>query len=506
MKWYPMIGASFGQGKRRMPHGANWLVRAGHGCHSGGAGLLMTSLTPWNSPMPRNLLRLFRNPGLSFRIWKLRLLFWSGAVTISLTAMVFAKSSVIGDGLFHRILAAFPWAAYIVTPAAFAAIVWLTRNVFAGAEGSGIPQAIAALKIPVLAERRSVLSMRVAIGKILLTTLGLCAGASVGREGPTVQIGAAIMHTLGRWIRLPISGKEHALVLAGGAAGIAAAFNTPLAGVVFAIEELSRSFEERTSGTVFTAVIVAGIGSMAVLGNYTYFGHTAASLDLAQAWRPVLVCGVCGGLLGGIFARTLIIFSRGLPGRLGRWIHAHPVAFAALCGLGLAVVGQLSGNTIYGTGYDAARGLIEGSHPLPATFGIMKLLATVLSYVSGIPGGIFAPSLAVGAGLGADIAHWMPEIPLGAVIILGMVAYFTGVVQAPITAVVIVMEMTDNQAMTIPLMATAVIAFGASRLVCPDAIYRTMAQAFLERAVRRHPREEDAPAAAAEPAEPPTPQ
>jgi H+/Cl- antiporter ClcA len=238
---------------------------------------------------------------------------------------------------------------------------------------------------------------------------------------------------------------------------------------------------------------------MAVLGNYTYFGHTNASLDLAQAWWPVLVCGVAGGLLGGGFARILIIFSRGLPGRAGAWIRSHPIAFAALCGLGLAGVGQLSGNTVYGTGYDAARGLVEGTRTLPASFAAMKLVSTVLSYLSGIPGGIFAPSLAVGAGLGADIARWMPEMPAGALIILGMAAYFTGVVQAPITAVVIVMEMTDNQTLTVPLMATAVIAFGASRLVCPDPIYRTMAQAFLEKTVRRQPRPEEAPAASAPP-------
>ena len=438
--------------------------------------------------MPRQILRMIRNPGLSLRIWRLRLLFWSGAVAVSLAAMLFAKISVLGNRLFAEAITSRPLLAYAITPVAFAAILWLTRNVFAGAEGSGIPQTIAALKIPVLAERGSVLSMRVAAGKILLTTLGLCAGASIGREGPTVQIGAAIMQTLGRWVRLPITGKENALVVAGGAAGIAAAFNTPLAGVVFAIEELSRSFEERTSGTVLTAVIVAGVGSMAVLGNYTYFGRTDAALDLAQAWRPVLLCGVSGGLLGGLFARILIGFSRGLPGRPGTWIRSYPVVFAALCGLGLAVVGHISGNTVYGTGYDEARGLIEGTRALPASFGAMKLVATVLSYVSGIPGGIFAPSLAVGAGLGADIAHLLPGIPVGAVIILGMAGYFTGVVQVPITAVVIVMEMTDNQTLTIPLMATALIAFGVSRLICPRPIYRTLAQSFLEKTVRRQPR------------------
>ena len=438
--------------------------------------------------MPRNILRLFRNPVLSLKVWRLRLLFWCGAVSVSLAAVLFAQVSVLGNALFGRVITDVPWLAFVLPPAGFAAILWLTRTMFPGAEGSGIPQTIAALKIPSLAERRNVLSLRVAFGKILLTTLALCVGASVGREGPTVQIGASIMNSLGRWMRLPVVGMEHALVLAGGAAGVAAAFNTPLAGIVFAIEELSRSFEERTSGTVFTAVIVAGIGSMALLGNYTYFGHTDASLDLAHGWLPVLLCGVSGGLLGGMFARILIGFSRGLSGRPGEWVRNHPILFAALCGLGLSVLGYFSGNTVYGTGYEEARGVIEGTHPLPETFGAMKLAATVLSYISGIPGGIFAPSLAVGAGLGEDIARLLPGMPAGAVIILGMAAYFTGVVQAPITAVVIVMEMTDNQALTIPLMAAALIAFAASRLVCPQPIYRTLAQALIERAVRRHAR------------------
>lgn len=110
-----------------------------------------------------------------------------------------------------------------------------------------------------------------------------------------MQVGAAIMHTLGRWVRIPIQGIERTLILAGGAAGVAAAFNTPLAGVVFAIEELSRSFEERTSGTVLTTVIIAGITAIALMGNYTYFGHTSATLELAMAWKPVLICGVGGG-------------------------------------------------------------------------------------------------------------------------------------------------------------------------------------------------------------------
>ena len=222
----------------------------------------------------QHLFRLVRHPiALSQRLLQ-RLAFWGAAVLVALAAIAFAKTSEAGGHLFSTIIAAHPLLAFIITPMSFAAVVWLTRNVFPGAEGSGIPQAIAGLNLE-WAERRSVLSLRVAAGKIMLTSLALCGGASVGREGPTVQVGVAIMHFFGRWKRLPYRDTGRKLILAGGAAGIAAAFNTPLAGIVFAIEELSKSFEERTSGMVLTAVIIAGFASMAIVGNYNYFGRTS---------------------------------------------------------------------------------------------------------------------------------------------------------------------------------------------------------------------------------------
>lgn len=434
--------------------------------------------------MSHSLPSLLRSPKLSFRIWSYRLLFWSGALVVALVAMVFASASTWGNEIFARAIAMHPLLAFVISPVGFGAALWVTRTVFVGAEGSGIPQVIAALKLPELDQRRRVLSLRIAVGKIVLTTVGLCAGASIGREGPTVQIGAAVLHTAGRWISMPVHKMERSLILAGGAAGIAAAFNTPLAGIVFAIEELSRSFEESASGTMLTAVIVAGIASLGIIGNYTYFGHTDATLSLAASWKPVLICGGLGGLLGGGFSRILILFGRGFSGRFGAFVHDRPVIFAALCGLGLAILGALSHHTIYGTGYEEAKGLVEGTRHLPALFGLFKLGATILSYISGIPGGIFAPSLAVGAGLGDNLSVLMPAAPVGAVVILSMCGYFTGVVQAPITAVVIVMEMTDNQSLTVALLATALVAYAASRLVCPTALYGTLAETFLTRATR----------------------
>jgi H+/Cl- antiporter ClcA len=199
-------------------------------------------------------------------------------------------------------------------------------------------------------------------------------------------------------------------------------------------------------------------------------------------WLAVPICGVVGGLAGGLFSRFVILLAKGLPGHLGSLIKRHPIPFALACGLAVAVCGLLSGDTIYGTGYAQVKHALEGGTPLPESFGILKLLATVLSTVSGIPGGIFSPSLAVGAGLGSNVAHLFPSAPLAAILLLGMVSYFAGVVQAPITAFVIVTEMTDNHAMVVPLMAAALIAYGTSRLVCHEGIYHALAKGFLQRA------------------------
>ncbi|HET6306554.1 MAG TPA: chloride channel protein [Rhodopila sp.] len=420
-----------------------------------------------------------RMPLVSPRLWWRRVVFWGGAVLVATIAILFAKAADMASLLFLHMAAGRAWVPFVVAPAGLAVSFLLTRHVFPGAQGSGIPQTIASLHMHDQAVVDRVLSLRIAVGKVLLTLLGLASGASIGREGPTVQVGASIMHALGKLLRLPRVELNRALVLAGGAAGVAAAFNTPLAGVVFAIEELSHSFEARTSGTVFTAVVVAGATSLGLVGNYTYFGQTSAVLSNHVAWLAVILCSVVGGLAGGVFSQALITAAKGLPGWAGRMIMRHPVWFAALCGLLLAVIGFLSGGQTYGTGYAQAKAMVEGHSTLSPLYGVLKLAATVVSYVSGIPGGIFAPSLSIGAALGSVLAPLVPGAPVGAMILLGMTGYFCGVVQAPITSAVIVMEMTDNQSLMIPLMATAFLSFAVSRLVCRRPLYGALAQRFL---------------------------
>lgn len=412
----------------------------------------------------------------SMQKWKLRVVFWGGALTIGIVAAVFAMLSFEADAWYRRFYASYPLLSLLLPPVGLTAIAWCTRKFFKGSEGSGIPQAIAALSADNHKARRAVLSIKIAIAKILLTIGGLMSGASIGREGPTVHIGASIMYSL-RHIA-PFRGQDmtRALILAGGAAGISAAFNTPLAGIMFAVEEMSRSFEERTSGTLLIAVILAGITALTILGNYTYFGTSTASVTIREAWLAVIVCGVVGGLLGGGFSTILIQSSR----RIAPLVRQYPVQVAFVCGCLISMLGLLSDGSSFGTGYEEARGLVTAEAESEILFPLYKMLATVASYLSGIPGGIFAPSLSIGAGIGADIAHFMPYVPFAAVVMLGMVGYFTGVVQTPITALIIVMEMTDNSSMLLPLMATALIAKGVSRFVCPQPFYQTMAATYLD--------------------------
>lgn len=413
--------------------------------------------------------------------WRRRLVFWGGAIATGAVAVLFALGSDLSMRLFRAACATWSWWPFVATPVGLAVAAWMTRRWFRGSEGSGIPQTIAALALPTEAERDRVLSLRIAFGKILVTLTALASGASVGREGPTVQVGASIMHSLRRFARFRAVDIDRGLILAGGAAGVAAAFNTPLAGVVFAIEELSRSFEERTSGVILMAVILAGVTAVAFQGNYTYFGTTAAGMPDARTWLAVPVCGITGGLLGGGFAVLMIGMQRHLPLPVRELSARRPVAFAFACGLLLAFLGWLSGGSTFGTGYAEARGILQAeSDPVPG-FALMKALATLVSYASGIPGGIFAPTLAVGAGIGGQVHAWLSLAPAGTVVILSMAAYFAGVVQAPLTALVIVMEMTDDRSIMLPLMAAALLGRAASALVCREPLYRSLAARFAQR-------------------------
>lgn len=395
----------------------------------------------------------------------------AGAILVGLVALLFADLANEVIAIFKGWVARIWWLPLILTPLGVAAIAIATRRFTPEGKGSGIPQVIAASEQPE-ESLETLISLRVGFAKLLMTAAGLLAGASVGREGPTVQVSAAVMARVHRLFRVPITSG---VIIAGGAAGVAAAFNTPLAGVAFAIEELASSFEQSVALLVMTAILIGGIVSLGIAGDYVYFGTMPETLRLGRTLIVAPVAGVVGGLSGGLFARLVLALTYNRQRYLGP-LAKRPVLWALLCGIAIAMIGILTGLT-WGTGYAEAKAAVEGVQE-NLWFGPGKFAATLLSTVAGLPGGIFSPSLATGAGVGNLLCLLFPNDPRGAVVLLGMVAYFTGVVRAPLTAVIIIVEATASRGMILPLFASALIADAAGRLVCKEKLYHALAREF----------------------------
>jgi H+/Cl- antiporter ClcA len=417
------------------------------------------------------------------RLWLHYGVFWLGAIAVGLVAVFYAKLIDFGYGLFLHYAAEWFWLPLLVAPATGAITVWLTRRFFDGSEGSGIPQVIAMLHGPNALGPR-LLTLRILVGKIFISFLAILGGFTIGREGPTIHVGAALMFSLRRFyprrfLAMRPGVLERRLALAGAAAGLSAAFNAPLAGVVFAIEELMRSFEQRTSGVLITAIIFAGVVSLGIQGNYVYFGTIDVGSRLPE-WLSIAVVliGVIAGVLGGCFCWLLLNTKRWMPKPLFELRGKRPVLFGALCGLAIAVVGVLSRGHTFGSGYAEARSMLEGSAHVSAAYPLLKIVSMVGSYLPGAPGGLFAPSLAIGAGIGNTIHMVFSQMQLPMLIALGMVGYLAAVTQSPITAFVIVIEMINGHALVISLMATALIASRVSRLFAPP-LYEALSERYL---------------------------
>jgi len=416
------------------------------------------------------------------RLWLHYGVFWLGAIAVGLIAVLYAQLIDFGYNAFLRYAAQYRWLPLVLTPAVSAACVWITLRFFPGSEGSGIPQVIATLHGPGELGQR-LLTIRILVGKILISFLAILGGLTIGREGPTIHVGAALMFNLRafypkRFRAIRGGVLERRLALAGAAAGLSAAFNAPLAGVVFAIEELTRSFEERTSGVLITAIIFAGVVSLGIQGNYTYFGTIKVGAHFPDLLAlAVVLIGVVAGAAGGIFCWLLLNTRRWMPSSLVAWRARRPVAFGAGCGLLIAVIGVLSGGHTFGSGYAEARAMLEGRAHLTVLYPVFKMASMVGSYLPGAPGGLFAPSLAIGAGIGNALHLLFSQMQLPMLIALGMVGYLAAVTQSPITAFVIVIEMIDGHALVISLMATALIASRVSRLFAPP-LYEALSERY----------------------------
>ena len=356
--------------------------------------------------------------------------------------------------------------------------VAMTRRYAPEASGSGIPHLEA-----VLHRFRKLEWKRVLPVKFFGGILAIGSGLALGREGPTVQMGGAIGDALSRWLK--VSERERlTLITAGAGAGLAAAFNAPLSGLVFVLEEVRRDFQPIVFGAAFVAAAIADIIARIGSGQFPVFAVPSYPVPPLTSLPIFALLGIAAGLLGVFFNRGLVtvieIYAR-VPARF-------MVPAAALTGGMIGLVGWFSPLMI-GSGHALAESTLKGDLLLSAIplFFAIRFLLTTTSYGTGAPGGIFAPLLVLGALFGlaiGQIAHNLAPavVPIPAVFaVVGMAAYFTAIVRAPLTGIMLIVEMTGNYSQMLPLLVSCFCAYAVAELLKDLPIY----EALLERDLRR---------------------
>jgi CIC family chloride channel protein len=336
------------------------------------------------------------------------------------------------------------------------------------ARGHGVPEVMYAV-----ARRGGRIAPQVAAVKALASALCIGGGGSVGREGPIVQIGSALGSTLGSAVRVP-EARMRVLVACGAAGGIAATFNAPLAGVFFAMELILRDFAAGSFSMVVISSVVASVIGRAALGNHPFLHLPPFSVDNGYQYLLFATVGLVAGLIGVVFTRVLYLIEDACDWawRGPEWLR--PAAGGVLLGGLLLLLPQM-----YGVGYPVLGDGMAGKYAIAFLVVLMlaKMLATSLTIGIGGSGGVFAPSLFIGAMLGSAFGqalhHLAPGVagPAGAYGLIGMGAVFAGAARAPITAVIIMFELTGEYTIILPLMAAIVLATGISRLATRDTIY-----------------------------------
>jgi CIC family chloride channel protein len=336
------------------------------------------------------------------------------------------------------------------------------------ARGHGVPEVMLAV-----AERGGRIRPRVAAIKSLASAICIGAGGSVGREGPIVQIGSAIGSSLGQAFRVPDS-RLRLLVACGAAGGISATFNAPIAGVMFGLELILRDFEAESFGVVVLSSVTADVIGRAAFGSQPFL--TVPAFELTSVWEFAFyaVLGVLAAILAVVFIRTLYGLED-LADRVWRGPEAlRPAAGGLVLGVLLLALPQM-----YGVGYPVLERSIAGGYTVWVLLGLVigKVLATSITIAIGGSGGVFAPSLFMGAALGAAygaVLHRLfPGIAAhpGAYGLVGMGAVFAAAARAPITSALIIFELTDDYRTILPLLFAIALATGIARLLTGDTIY-----------------------------------
>ena len=386
--------------------------------------------------------------------------FWIGAIISGAIAVLYAKLFYWAELGTYFIYENINWAFFIITPACFVLAWWLVKKYSPFAGGSGIPQVTAAIELTIPKHNYKVnalLSLKVIVVKILSSLVMVFGGGVIGREGPTIQISASIFKKINDLLPAwyPKISKRN-MIVTGAAAGLAAAFNTPLGGIVFAIEELTKTHFSLFKSALLTGVIISGLTALYFLGPYLYLGYP--NLEGVTAWLIFLmiplaiITGVAGSGMGRII---LYLFKK--KNALKK--NHHKVIYVAICGIIIASLAYFIDIKTFGSGKEImVSTLFSSEKQLEWYIPILRIIGPIISFSIGSAGGIFAPSLSAGASIGAVFADLFnlsnPETNL--IILCGMTGFLTSITRSPFTSSIIVLEMTNSHNVIFYIMLTAV--------------------------------------------------
>jgi H+/Cl- antiporter ClcA len=428
---------------------------------------------------------LLNNPAMRRNVMQ-AIPFWVASAITGIIAVVYAKLFDLAEHTVILLAEKAWWMLFVTCPVFFLLSWWIIHRFSPSARGSGIPQVMAAIDLSNPRDNAKVgylLGLRVMLAKIGSSFLLVCGGGAVGREGPTIQIAGSVFKwvndlTPSSWPKVP----RRNMVITGAAAGLAAAFNTPLGGIVFAVEELARNHFKFFRTPLFVAVIIAGLTAQALLGPYLYLGYPKVSGSSWFIFFPILVVAGISGMGGAWMAKIIIAV---LQWKKKFTLYKHKVLLVLGAAIIMATMGSFISTLALGPGKEIMNDLLFTHQKQPVWYlPIVRFIGPIVSFTSGGAGGVFAPALSTGATFGALVAHWMSFTDANAnlLILAGMVGFLTGLTRSPFTSAILVLEMTDRHSVIFHLMLAGMISNLSAWTVDRKGLYDHLKNDYLEEA------------------------
>ena len=420
----------------------------------------------------------------NFRITVLQALpFWIASLLVGLVAVGYTKLFGLFESMLQDVLHWHAWMIFIMSPVCFV-LAWLIVQVAApNAKGSGIPQVMAAIELatPKFQHKvKNLLSPKILLTKIVSSVVMVLGGGAIGREGPTIQIAGSIFRMVNNvipssWPKL----SQQRFILTGAAAGLAAAFNTPLGGIIFAMEELARIHIRFFRTALFSAVIIAGLTAQGLLGPYLYLGYPDVKGLQFSIFFAVALTAILAGIFGSLMCKGILKVMDWKK----KFSKRQILLFVFCSGLLIASIAYFIDFTVLGSGKELMNEVLFTNNKTTSwSTVLLRIAGPIISFNTGASGGVFAPALAAGASVGSFLASVFDVGGANANIIIlsGMVGFLTGVTRTPFTSAILVLEMTDRHSVIFHLMIAGLLSNIAAIVIDKHSFYEKLKQNYID--------------------------